>query len=747
MIYYGHGIIVFQKRVGKEMTTRKSRTAFGIGVLMLLTAAVLFVSLAQPVWAANGEDNDPTGKKEIYKDITEGEGQENQGEGHGVHANPATFQKNFDLTVEQKEYTIKAIEDVVKFCTRTEMSDLQKYYELGKWANQRVVYDNEFWDGKYNMEYYSHQWDAYGCINEDEKSVCAGIAVFYSNLCHAADLPCKFVRLNPKMLDHTITYIPDINGHAYYADITENDFLMSKETCGFALDADLGFSGITDENADDGSFEYREDGDTKASNIKDCWQEKKTYKDWFNEYTWNEETDKEFVSKYDEKGSGTYGEHYASYREFEKYLPQPYFTSYASTDDNELLRTNDELTDNWFLNDFYKHPKATENKIINRKFDDGSDDQVLKVTGVKSNYDLNNEDAIAAAVKETLSVEYFPSYKDGEIVAETTALTSDDYEVTCEIKSEHEATITITGRGAYSGTYTMPVNLYTVSVAQEPIKKKNLVYNGSAQKLVKDGKAENEDTMQIEYALGTKDAATGEFSEDIPTGVNAGAYYVWYKAVSKDGSRADSKPQCLKGPVRIDPKDVQMTVGSYTIGVGETVKISAKLSENIPVTYTFENDDPSVTTVSDTGVVKGKGVGYSGIYVYAYPADGNSNYDIDSACSEVNVVKGTNPIKLKGKTVTIKAKDLKKKAKTIKRAKAIKVSKQKGKLSFKLVSAKKGGKNFKSKFKINAKTGKVTVKKGLAKGTYKVTVKVKAKGNSNYKASKWKKVTFKVKVK
>ena len=213
---------------------------------MLLTAAVLFVSLAQPVWAANGEDNDPTGKKEIYKDITEGEGQENQGEGHGVHANPATFQKNFDLTVEQKEYTIKAIEDVVKFCTRTEMSDLQKYYELGKWANQRVVYDNEFWDGKYNMEYYSHQWDAYGCINEDEKSVCAGIAVFYSNLCHAADLPCKFVRLNPKMLDHTITYIPDINGHAYYADITENDFLMSKETCGFALDADLGFSGITD---------------------------------------------------------------------------------------------------------------------------------------------------------------------------------------------------------------------------------------------------------------------------------------------------------------------------------------------------------------------------------------------------------------------------------------------------------------------------------------------------------------------
>jgi len=44
------------------------------------------------------------------------------------------------------------------------------------------------------------------------------------------------------------------------------------------------------------------------------------------------------------------------------------------------------------------------------------------------------------------------------------------------------------------------------------------------------------------------------------------------------------------------------------------------------------------------------------------------------------------------------------------------------------------------------KTGKVTVRK-LKKGTYKVKVKVKAKGNANYKASAWKKVTFRVRVK
>ena len=71
----------------------------------------------------------------------------------------------------------------------------------------------------------------------------------------------------------------------------------------------------------------------------------------------------------------------------------------------------------------------------------------------------------------------------------------------------------------------------------------------------------------------------------------------------------------------------------------------------------------------------------------------------------------------------------------------------KDKKSYTLVSAKRGSKTFKKYFKVNKTTGKVTVKKGLKKGTYKVKVKVKALGNSNYKASAVKTVTFKVKVK
>lgn len=67
-------------------------------------------------------------------------------------------------------------------------------------------------------------------------------------------------------------------------------------------------------------------------------------------------------------------------------------------------------------------------------------------------------------------------------------------------------------------------------------------------------------------------------------------------------------------------------------------------------------------------------------------------------------------------------------------------------MSYKLLSAKKGSKSFKKKFKINAKTGKVTIKKKLRKGTYKLKVNVKAAGNANYKASAVKTVTFRVKV-
>ena len=63
----------------------------------------------------------------------------------------------------------------------------------------------------------------------------------------------------------------------------------------------------------------------------------------------------------------------------------------------------------------------------------------------------------------------------------------------------------------------------------------------------------------------------------------------------------------------------------------------------------------------------------------------------------------------------------------------------KGKLSYKTTS---GNKNI----TVNAKTGKLTVKKGSKKGTYKVKVKISAAAAGNYNAGS-KTVTFTIKVK
>ena len=103
------------------------------------------------------------------------------------------------------------------------------------------------------------------------------------------------------------------------------------------------------------------------------------------------------------------------------------------------------------------------------------------------------------------------------------------------------------------------------------------------------------------------------------------------------------------------------------------------------------------------------------------------------------IKKAANKLTVKGKTVQIKYKKLKKKAKVFTRKKVLKVSRTIGKVTYTRVKGNK-------KIKINKKTGKVTVKKGLKKGTYTVNVKVKAAGDANHKAIT-RKAKFKVKVK
>ena len=67
-------------------------------------------------------------------------------------------------------------------------------------------------------------------------------------------------------------------------------------------------------------------------------------------------------------------------------------------------------------------------------------------------------------------------------------------------------------------------------------------------------------------------------------------------------------------------------------------------------------------------------------------------------------------------------------------------------MSYKIVSAKRGSKSYRKYFKINAKKGKLTIKKKLRKGRYKLRLSVTAAGNRNY-LKKTQKVTVKLRVK
>ena len=104
-------------------------------------------------------------------------------------------------------------------------------------------------------------------------------------------------------------------------------------------------------------------------------------------------------------------------------------------------------------------------------------------------------------------------------------------------------------------------------------------------------------------------------------------------------------------------------------------------------------------------------------------------------------LKQDQPMAVKAVAKKVKLKKVKKKAQTV--SGAVKVTKAQGPVTYKGV-----GTNAKAKkaLKINAKTGKITVKKKTKKGTYKMKVTVTAGGNKNYEAgSKVVVVTIKVK--
>ena len=103
----------------------------------------------------------------------------------------------------------------------------------------------------------------------------------------------------------------------------------------------------------------------------------------------------------------------------------------------------------------------------------------------------------------------------------------------------------------------LTVNKTAATVTKAP-KAKSLTYIGSAQELVTEGEATD---GEMQYALGNETEATQPYTTSIPTGTNAGTYYVWYM-VKGDNNHNDTKPASVK--VSIAKRRVTLTSGTAT---------------------------------------------------------------------------------------------------------------------------------------------------------------------------------------
>ena len=223
---------------------------------------------------------------------------------------------------------------------------------------------------------------------------------------------------------------------------------------------------------------------------------------------------------------------------------------------------------------------------------------------------------------------------------------------------------------------------------------------------------------------------------------------IFFTGVETDGSSNAGRlmPQDVEGITIVykhvvTDDDVSISAGSYTYdGTAKTPAVTVKAADGTTLeqTSTVEgtDDDGNATTTTTENYT----VAYSGntnagtATVTVTIADSNEAYTgtiaktftIAKASQSLNVTKKAVKAKSTKKTTGLKA--------------ITKVSGAKGTVTYKKTSGNK-------KITVNAKTGKITVKKGLKKGkTYKVNVKVTSAKTANYSAAS-KTVTIKVKVK
>ena len=168
----------------------------------------------------------------------------------------------------------------------------------------------------------------------------------------------------------------------------------------------------------------------------------------------------------------------------------------------------------------------------------------------------------------------------------------------------YEAEWTFTPAAGYeeyapaTGTVTIKVNKATPTFTA-PTAQENLTYTGQEQALITAGMTDH-GTMQ--YSL----TENGTYSQDIPTGTDAGAYTVWYQVIG-DENHNDTAPASVA--VRIGQKPLTITgvtAASKLYDGTKNAGITSVTFDN--VTLTRDTDYTVTASFDDAGVGSGKNV-------------------------------------------------------------------------------------------------------------------------------------------
>ncbi len=168
-------------------------------------------------------------------------------------------------------------------------------------------------------------------------------------------------------------------------------------------------------------------------------------------------------------------------------------------------------------------------------------------------------------------------------------------------------TATVTDGDNYSyasktATYTVTVSsLPAATLTSAPTAVSPLTYSGSAQTLVNAGTATG---GTVKYAKGTNSAATESYSTTIPTGTDAGTYYVWYY-VEGDASHSDTTPAYVEVTVAKKAAAISFATASYNKEIGEANFTPALTNTGTAgsVEYSIENSGSSASIDDSTGEV------------------------------------------------------------------------------------------------------------------------------------------------